>query len=201
MTSQYLDLIAKRRTIYALGKRVDQSTEAIAELIQKAIELSPSAFNNQTTRAVILFNEHHDKLWDIVADRLHDEVPDEAAFQKTKQKIESSFKAGFGSVLYFTDTDVVKDYQTKFALYADNFPDWAEQAQGNAQFNVWTALANENIGASLQHYNPLIDDLVQKAFDIPETWRLRAQMPFGSIEAPAGDKTFMARDDRFKIFK
>lgn len=200
MSSQYLDLIAKRRTIYALGKNVAQTTDEITELIQRAIELSPSAFNNQTTRAVILFNEHHDKLWDMTADRLHAEVPDEKVFQNTKQKM-NSFKAGFGSILYFTDTSVVQENQAKFALYADNFPDWAEQAQGNAQFNVWTTLANAQIGASIQHYNPLIDNLVKEAFDIPETWRLRAQMPFGSIEAPAGDKDFMDRAERFKIFK
>jgi predicted oxidoreductase (fatty acid repression mutant protein) len=28
------------------------------------------------------------------------------------------------------------------------------------QANVWTALAQENIGANLQHYNPVIDEAV-----------------------------------------
>ena len=103
--------------------------------------------------------------------------------------------------MYYTDMDVVHRFENDFALYADNFADWAEQAQGNAQFAVWTSLAENGIGANLQHYNPLIDDQVKKAFGIPDSWKLRAQMDFGSIEAPAGEKEFMNDEDRFKVLK
>lgn len=51
-----------------------------------------------------------------------------------------------------------------------------------AQNNIWTALSQANIGANLQHYNPLIDDKIKELFSIPDTWKLTAQMPFGSIE-------------------
>ncbi|KRM36499.1 nitroreductase [Agrilactobacillus composti DSM 18527 = JCM 14202] len=198
MTSQYLDAVAKRRSIYALGKNLTQSNSDIVELAEKAIELAPSAFNNQTTRAVFLFNENHDKLWDLTLERLRPEVPSEEAFKNTQAKIEG-FKAAYGTILYFTDVDIVKSFEENFTLYADNFADWAEQGQGNAQFNVWTAFANENIGANLQHYNPLIDADVKSAFNIPASWKLRAEMPFGSIEAGAGDKEYMNRSDRFKV--
>ncbi len=97
--------------------------------------------------------------------------------------------------------DTVHQLENDFALYADNFYDWSEQAQGNAQFTVWTSLAENGIGANLQHYNPLIDDLVKEAFGIPDGWRLRAQMDFGSIESDAGDKDFMDDGDRFKVLK
>ena len=72
-------------------------------------------------------------------------------------------------------------------------------AIGGAQQAVWVALANEGVGASLQHYNPLIDEMIAKEFNIPANWKLRAQMPFGSIEAPAGEKEFMADEDRFRV--
>ena len=85
-------------------------------------------------------------------------------------------------------------------MYADNFPVWSEHSTGIAQFAVWTALAEQNIGASLQHYNPIIDDEAAAAFDIPANWKLRAQLVFGSIEAPAGEKTFMEDSERFKSF-
>lgn len=77
---------------------------------------------------------------------------------------------------------------------------WSEQAGGMAQLSVWSALANENIGASLQHYNPLIDAEVAKTWNIPSSWKLRAQMPFGSNEQAFGDKVFMDDAERFKIF-
>jgi predicted oxidoreductase (fatty acid repression mutant protein) len=66
---------------------------------------------------------------------------------------------------------------------------------------VWTALAEAGIGASLQHYAPLIDAEVARTWDVPLSWKLRAQMPFGSNEAPFPDKTFIADDIRFKTVR
>ncbi|MFD1485610.1 nitroreductase family protein [Lacticaseibacillus baoqingensis] len=200
MNTDVLNVLKQRRSIYALGKEVKQSPDEIAKTVADVIEETPTAFNSQTTRAVFLFGDKHDQLWDIVVKRLKSEVPTAEAYAKTQEKI-NSFKAGFGTILYFTDTAVVKQLEKDFTLYADNFATWAEQAQGSAQLNTWTTLANNNIGASLQHYNPLIDELVAEAFDIPANWTLRAQMPFGSIEAPAGSKDYMDRADRFKLLK
>ncbi len=53
MSNQFLDLITKRRTIYAIGKNIEQSPERLTDLIQTAIKQSPSAFNSQSSRAVI----------------------------------------------------------------------------------------------------------------------------------------------------
>jgi predicted oxidoreductase (fatty acid repression mutant protein) len=143
--------------------------------------------------------QHSDDFWNIVRETLRKVVP-AAAFDATDKKI-SSFAAGVGTVLFFEDHDVVKGLQEQFALYADNFPVWSEHSTGIAQFAVWSALASENIGASLQHYNPIIDAEVASTYGLPASWKLRAQMPFGSIETPAGEKTHIAREERFKIFK
>lgn len=200
MKTTVVDLLKNRRSIYALGKNVTASQEEIASLVKSVVREAPTAFNGQTTRAIILFGDKHDQLWDIVVKRLKSEVPTEAAYESTKAKI-ASFKAGFGTIMYFTDEDIVRNEEQQFELYADNFADWAEQAQGNAQLAVWTALAENGIGASLQHYNPIIDELVHDAFDIPNNWRLRAQMPFGSIEAAAGEKEYMDDESRFRVLK
>ncbi|MDO4224168.1 MAG: nitroreductase family protein, partial [Acinetobacter sp.] len=56
------------------------------------------------------------------------------------------------------------------------------------------------LGASLQHYNPIIDDEVAATFGVPASWKLRAQLVFGSVEAPAGEKSFIADEERFKTF-
>jgi uncharacterized protein len=53
---------------------------------------------------------------------------------------------------------------------------------------VWTALEGLGFGANLQHYNPVIDAPIAKEWDIPSDWRLIAQLVFGSIEAPVGQK-------------
>ena len=198
LNTDVLNALKKRRSIYALGKNVQASNAEIVKLVEDVIQETPTAFNSQTTRAVFLFGDKHDQLWDIIVKRLETEVPTADAYEKTKAKI-ASFKAAYGTILFFTDTAVVHQLEKDFTLYADNFATWAEQAQGSGQLNTWTSLANNNIGASLQHYNPLIDSLVAEAFDIPANWTLRAQMPFGSIEAPAGAKDYMNRDDQFKV--
>lgn len=200
METNFIDLAKKRRSIYALGRNVKLSTDELTDLIKTNMKQAPTPFNNQTTRAVILFGDSHEKLWDIVINRLKQEVPDEAAFARTAAKV-NNFKAAFGTILFYTETKTVKEFEDNFPLYADNFQDWSEQAQGNAQYSVWTSLAENGLGANLQHYNPLIDDEVRAAFNIPASWRLRAEMDFGSIEAPAGDKEYMADDDRFLVFK
>ena len=194
----FLDHIKQRRTIYAVGKNVALTPEQIESVIKEAVNLSPSAFNSQTSRIVTLFGESHLQFWNVVRETLRKIVP-EAAFEGTNAKI-NSFAAGYGTVLFYEDQDVVKALQEQFALYADNFPVWSEHSSAIAQFAVWTALSEQNIGASLQHYNPIVDAEIAEIFDIPANWKLRAQLVFGSIEAPAGEKTFMAEADRFKTF-
>ena len=194
----FLDHIKQRRTIYAVGKNVALTPEQIESVIKEAVNHSPSAFNSQTSRIVTLFGESHLQFWNIVRETLRKIVP-EAAFEGTNTKI-NSFAAGYGTVLFYEDQDVVKSLQEQFALYADNFPVWSEHSSAIAQCAVWTALSEQNIGASLQHYNPIVDAEIAEIFDIPANWKLRAQLVFGSIEASAGEKTFMAEADRFKTF-
>lgn len=198
MNNPLINSIQKRRTQYSLGKDLPISRDEAERIIKESIKLTPSAFNSQSSRAVILFGDESDKLWNIVKETLRKMVPAEA-FANTEKKIDS-FAAGVGTVLFFEDQNVVTGLQEKFPLYAENFPVWSEQAGGMAQFAVWTALADANVGASLQHYNPIIDDEVAKTWNVPSSWKLRAQMPFGSNEQPFGDKDFMDDADRFKVF-
>lgn len=198
MNNPAIHSIKKRRTQYSLGKNVALSKAEIEALIKEAVKHAPSSFNSQTSRVVILFGAESDKLWNIAKDELRKIVPAEA-FGATEGKL-NSFAAGAGTILFFEDQDVVKGLQEKFALYAENFPVWSEQASGIAQFAVWTALANEDIGASLQHYNPVIDAQVAATWGIPSSWKLRAQMPFGTNEKPFPEKSFMDDAQRFKVF-
>ena len=194
----FIDQIEKRRTIYAIGNNVTVPNAELEALIKKTIRLSPSSFNSQSSRAVILFDASHVKFWEIVRETLRKIVP-EAAFEATSNKI-NSFAAGKGTVLFYEDQDVIKGLQEQFAAYADNFPVWSEHSSAIAQFAIWTALSEQGVGASLQHYNPIVDAETAETFAVPASWKLRAQLVFGSIEAPAGEKTFMDDEVRFKTF-
>ncbi|MGM0292844.1 nitroreductase family protein [Enterococcus sp. AZ062] len=196
--TEFTNILKNRRSIYDLGRNVSQSNEELTTLIQEAIKESPTAFNAQSTRAVILFGDAHEKLWEMTEEALRPLTPADA-FQNTQNKL-ASFKKGYGTVLFFKDTDVIKNLQEQFALYADNFPDWSEQSNGIATANTWVALSEEGLGANLQHYNPVIDEAVAKEWSIPANWKLRAQLVFGSPESPAGEKEYMNDADRFRVF-
>lgn len=194
----FTDTLKNRRSIYHLGRNVSLSNEELTALIKEAIKESPTTFNAQSTRAVILFGDAHEKLWEITEEALRPLTPAEA-FPNTQNKL-ASFKNGYGTVLFFKDTDVVKGLQEQFELYADNFPDWSEQSNGIATANTWVALVDKGLGANLQHYNPVIDEAVAKEWNIPSNWKLRSQLVFGSPETPAGEKEYMNDADRFRVF-
>ncbi|MDC5622857.1 nitroreductase family protein [Acinetobacter baumannii] len=196
--TSFIELIKNRRSIYAIGNNLSQSNDEIEKLIQEAIRHSPSAFNSQSSRAVILFGQSHHKFWNTVLEVLKTIIPAEAV-SGTEQKIQS-FAAGAGTVLFYEDQSIIKSLQEQFELYADNFPIWSEHSTAIAQFAVWNVLAEQNIGASLQHYNPIIDEKINTSFNIPAEWKLRAQLVFGSIEGAADEKAFIDDESRFKTF-
>lgn len=197
-TQALLSATEKRRSFYALNKTLPISKEAVQSLVEHAVKQSPSAFHSQSARVVILFGSEHDKLWNATTDILKGLMKD-ADFSGTQARMDS-FKAGAGTVLFFEDQDVVKGLQERFPLYAENFPVWSEHSTAINQYVVWTTLVSENIGANLQHYNPLIDEFVAQEWQVPQNWKLRAQLVFGGIEAPAAERQDQDLASRVKVF-
>ncbi|MGF6147892.1 Nitroreductase family [Kingella potus] len=199
MTYQHLQQAAEtRRSVYALDKNLPLPAAEVAAIVGHAVKHTPSAFNSQSTRVVVLFGAEHEKLWGFAEDALRAVVP-AGQFGPTAQKM-AMFKAAAGSVLFFEDRDVVKGLKERFPSYADNFPVWAEHADAMHQYAVWTTLAAAGIGANLQHYNPLIDQAVAREWNIPASWTLRAELVFGGIAAPADGKEYAPLDTRFKVY-
>ncbi len=199
MTKDFYTAVKERRSIYGISKEVDVSDEKIQEIINEAVKYTPSAFNSQSARVVLLLGEYHDKVWDITKEALR-KIVSEDQFPTTEEKI-NSFRSGYGTVLFFEDQSVVEQLQRDYASYKDNFPIWSQQSSGMLQYVVWTSLEAEGLGASLQHYNELIENDVKKEWNIPESWKLIAQMPFGKPTAAPGEKDFQPLEERIKVFK
>lgn len=83
---------------------------------------------------------------------------------------------------------VVEQMKVDFATYADKFDTYAEHTSAMHQLAIWTALEDMGFGATLQHYNPLIDTQVAEQWNIDKCWRLIAQMPFGTPLTTPGTK-------------
>ena len=199
MSVQILQEIAHtRRSLYVLNKDLPISQDEVKQIVEHALKHTPSSFNSQSTRMVVLFDAEHEKLWDIAISELRKIVPADK-FEPTENKL-NMFKAAAGSVLFFEDQEVIKGLQNQFPAYAANFPIWAEHANAMNQYAIWTTLSAAAVGANLQHYNPVIDAEVAKTWNIPANWTLRAQLVFGGMGAPAGEKSFASIEERMKVF-
>jgi hypothetical protein len=189
----------KRRSRYQLTDKSPLSNAKIVALVQEAVKQAPSAFNSQSTRVLVLFGKKHTQFWKLVKEELKKIVP-ASSFAPTEAKI-NSFAAAYGTLLFFEDWQTVEALQHKFPAYQENFPLWAYQANAMAEYLIWTSLAEHGLGASLQHYNPLVDRAVAETFAVPSSWKLIAQMPFGVCVGDDGAKEFMPIEERVKVME
>jgi predicted oxidoreductase (fatty acid repression mutant protein) len=199
MPKDFYSAVEDRRSYYSIGKDSPVPDTKIEEAVKFAVMHAPSAFNSQSGRVLLLLGREHDALWGIVLETLQKIVPGER-FAPTRAKIEG-FASGHGTALFFEDQAVVEKLQKDFATFKDNFPLWSLQSSGMLQYVVWTALEASGLGASLQHYNPLIDAAVKARWQIPENWRLLSQMPFGKPTGQPGEKEFLPVEERVKIYR
>ncbi|EJY56748.1 nitroreductase [Alicyclobacillus hesperidum URH17-3-68] len=158
----------------------------------------PSAYNSQSTRLVLLLSKHHKKFWEIVEEVMQAVMPAES-FRSAQERLQG-FRNGYGTVLFFEDQAVVEGFQQKFPRNQELFPVWSEQTNGMHQYAVWVALEAEGLGASLQHYN-MVEERVKAEWELPETWRMIAQMPFGSPTQQPRTKEVQPVEARMRVFR
>lgn len=201
MAHPFIEAITLRRTYYNIGKDDNLNPTEIEQVIKTALSTTPSAFNIQSTRIVLLLGNHHAHLWEIVKQTLKEIVPPER-FERTEQKINNDFAAGSGTILFFEDGDLVKVQKRTMPTYADKADEYSTQTSAMHQFVVWTMLRQLGYGASLQHYNPLIDKAVTHEWRLPESWQLMAQMPFGiPLQEPAERVQMKPLEERLLVFQ
>ena len=160
------EALAHRRSYYAISNESPISEGELKELIEFTIKTTPSAFNSQSTRIVLLLGNQHKKLWEIVKDTLKAITSPETFINSEKK-----------------------------------FPIWSQQTSAMHQLTIWTLLEDAGFGASLQHYNPLIDEPIHRQWAIPAHWKLIAQMPFGTPLQTPPEKEILPLENRIKIFK
>ena len=190
MASQYLANIAARRSIYALSKESTISNARIKEILTETIKHSPSSFNNQAQRAVLLLGDEHDKLWELSREHVKNTLGDKG-YDGLKSKIDG-YKAGYGTIIWLEDLDRLLEFKTSHPGLP--FDEWAGHSQGMAQIHTWDALELEGLGANLQHYNfmPSFEEAVKEQWKLPKTWKMHAQLVFGKPTGQPRPKEFEA---------
>ncbi|WVQ76296.1 hypothetical protein IAR50_005961 [Cryptococcus sp. DSM 104548] len=205
MTSKsaaYFDAVIARRSFYKITKRTTLSQDELKDILDKAILHAPSAFNGQQSRAVLVTGDVHDELWDLVKGLfLKTLVGDEAKQAFWNNKFDTTYKPGYGTVIFLEDQVIINDLAAKYPPYARAFHGWSESTTGIVQHIVWTALVAEGHGATLQHFPQVSSEIeaeVIKFVDVPTTWKVAALMPFGVPAEPAAEKSFEPLEGRTK---
>ncbi|KAJ7626868.1 nitroreductase, partial [Roridomyces roridus] len=202
MSSAYLAALATRRTNYAISNKCSVPDEKLESIVKQAVMHSPTPFNIQSSRAVLVTGAAHTKLWDLIS-RSSVKGKDDEAKARTLEEL-TAFANGYGTVLIFEDQAVIDAICAKVPNYAKQFPVWSTNATGMLQVAIWTALTVEGLGASLQHNGAYSEELVQEilqAFNLPSTWTSTAIIPFGVPAGQPSEKKFLPIEDRVKIFK
>lgn len=198
MPTDFKTAIKNRRTYYDIDSKSPISDKQIQDLVEYAVLHTPSSFNSQSARAVLLFNKNHAKLWEIVRETLRPMVsPDQ--FKSTSDKMDS-FAAGHGTVLFYEDQEVIEKLRRDFPLYKDAFPWFSLNSAGMLQYVVWTLLRDAGLGASLQHYGNLIEKQVAETWNLPASWRLIAQMPYGTPKSEPEPKKKLPLSETVRVF-
>jgi uncharacterized protein len=191
MVNTVIEAAKLRRSQYALGKDLPVDESRIREIVEGAMLEAPSSYNSQSARILMLSGDVHDSLWDYLLANMP---------PATKGMLEG-FKAAHGSILFFEDQETVSRLQAEHPRNAEVFPVYSLQSSGMLQYAVWTALAHEGVGANVQHFVKLTEDWARGKGIAPETWKSIAQMTYGGILRPAGEKTRLPLEVRLKVLK
>lgn len=113
------EALKHRRSYYAIEAQSPIPDEKIEEIVRFVLETTPSAFNSQSTRLVLLLGKQHKKFWQIVKDTLQ-KIISEQAFKATENKINNSFASGYGTVLFLRTKPSLKDYKKLFPYMKAN---------------------------------------------------------------------------------
>lgn len=162
--------LQKRRTHYDLAGDASLSREAVETRLAEILQATPSAFNTQSARVVLLWAAESQAFWQQV---------NQALGERLDPRKYAGFQAAQGTLLYFLHRPTVAQLETTYPQYRDGFYTWAQHENAMLQNNVWMGLTAMGLAASLQHYGAVLGDTLHALYDLDPAWELVAQMPFG----------------------
>ncbi|SCU96531.1 LADA_0H01420g1_1 [Lachancea dasiensis] len=188
----FLEALASRRSVYALKPELPAgiATKDVQNIVQQIIKDTPTCFNSQGNRAVILTGESHKKVWDHV----YNKIP----LENFKKRPLSCRDEAFGTVVFMVDNVKTKELQDMFPAWSSAFPDFVAHSSGAAQISTWSALELVGLGGHLQHFSDFVSEALPQGA-IEEGWKVHAQLVFGLPTAAPAEKTYIEND--VKVFE
>ncbi|VEU76477.1 nitroreductase family protein [Mycoplasmopsis columboralis] len=185
----YVNLLKQRRSVFDINKDASLSKNEIVKMLKEIIHVSPTSFNGQSTKVVLLWDKESNKLWEHVK-------------EYTQGKIAPHKLPGFlnaqGTVLFYVDEEILQPYTQKTQLPYQEVLNFAREDSAILQVNVWNALTELNLGANLQHYNDAVNDYFKNNPKFSKL-KLLGQMPFGAISSAPQSKEKLDVDQRIIV--
>ncbi len=153
---EFTQLARLRRSDYDIDDQVLLSKDEITEIIKDTISNSPTAYNAQSFQVLVLFDSKHDTFW----------------------KALNRPQPGFGTLILFADNNAIEE---RMPTTADRQDIYKNQDSAILAYALWLALNNVELGVSLHHFNVGDDQFVRDLFNLPDSWEMLAQMPFGRV--------------------
>jgi predicted oxidoreductase (fatty acid repression mutant protein) len=118
MTSTaYLSAVAARRSYYMISPKSPIDESKIKAIVDDAVKHTPSPYNIQSGRALLLLDEANQHAWQVVKTKLLDWLPkDNEEMANTHSKKIAAFSAGYGTVLLFEDQDTIDAANKKWPM-------------------------------------------------------------------------------------
>jgi predicted oxidoreductase (fatty acid repression mutant protein) len=175
----YLDHVLKRRSIRKL--MTGPITDEVIYKILEAGRWSPSSNNSQPARIVVI-KERQAEFWDFVAGALRQKLQGDQLERALSRIV--GYRSGLFTLVFYEDTTVSNNPPSPAA--AEMWKNFAAQAMGIIQANVWNAIAAAGLAASNQHINFQIEDELRAFLDVPAAWKSYSIFPVGyADETPA----------------
>ncbi|KAM5374700.1 hypothetical protein ACJZ2D_006344 [Fusarium nematophilum] len=197
MADQYLAQIKQRRTCYTLEAKSPISDARIVDIAREVTKHTPSSFNCQSTRLVVLLRDEHVKFWEVAKECFASAMPKDV--YKGYDKKLSQRQAAYGTILLFEDLDVIRRYQVQNPRFTWHLLQFSEHNNAMQALSLWTALSMEGLGCNLQHVNPVVDQRIVGEWNISPQWSLKAQLVFGTPTGEPAEKTFAPIEDRLFV--
>ncbi|MCJ1395051.1 hypothetical protein MMC18_007932, partial [Xylographa bjoerkii] len=128
----FLEATKTRRSTIAVTNTSPISDATIVNIVGHAIKHAPSPFHVQSSRAIVLFKNEHEKLWDISKESVMTTMP--PPVQAAILPKVAEYRAGYGTVLFFEDPSAATALPPQLQALMAKYPDWYEHSNGMSQF-------------------------------------------------------------------
>ncbi|KAK7194248.1 hypothetical protein NESM_000339600 [Novymonas esmeraldas] len=192
----YVDALAAVKLARQLTSVLPQhvTRDYLTTVVQRAVALTPSSFNSQSTRVVVLHGRMHRLFWQrLIGHTVH--LAKEAALL-TDQVVPAAC-----TVILCEDMDVVRRMQATFPKYASLLPGHAEQASAMCELSVVSALGCDGVATLSRHHRIDLHENFHEVFTVPPSWEMRAQIACGGCGNAGYEKETLSDDHYFKIIR